>query len=272
MKKNKVKQHGIKIAYLALALFFLCVILFNVFNLFKRIHDHNGTISDIDEINKTYPVVAGHDDLSDEIFPPPNNDYWNYIKVPISQFDLKEFKKLNKDTVGFLSVTGTQINYPVVKSSDNCFYLNHSFKKGENGAGWVFMDYRNNSERFDKNTVIYAHSNLDKTMFGSLSWALKPEWVHDENNGIVKFANSSGMSSWKIFSIYTIPAEKKYIKTDFSNENEYREWAEEMAKRSKYDLGYKFEKNEKTMTFSTCYDNTNDLRLVVHAKSLNKNI
>lgn len=272
MKKSEVKRYGIKIIYLLLTLLFLCVIGFNVFNFLKRINAHSDTVSDIQEINDTIlkseqPEKIKDDDKNKE-FSPPNTDYWNYIKVPITDFNLKDFKKLNNDTVGFLSIYGTQINYPVVKTNDNSFYLNHSFKKGENGAGWVFMDYRNDPENLNKNTIIYAHSNLDKTMFGSLSSILNPEWFKNEDNGILSFANSTGITHWKIFSVYTIPAESKYIQTAFSNDEEYRIWAKEMAERSRYNLGYRFSENEKIITLSTCYDNIRNLRLVVHAKYL----
>lgn len=272
MKKSEVKRYGIKIIYLLLTLLFLCVIGFNVFTFLKRINAHSDTISDIQEINdtilKSEQLEKIKNDDKNKEFSPPNTDYWNYIKVPITDFNLKDFKKLNNDTVGFLSIYGTQINYPVVKTNDNSFYLNHSFKKGENGAGWVFMDYRNDPENLNKNTIIYAHSNLDKTMFGSLSSILNPEWFKNEDNGILSFANSTGITHWKIFSVYTIPAESKYIQTAFSNDEEYRIWAKEMAERSRYNLGYRFSENEKIITLSTCYDNIRNLRLVVHAKYL----
>lgn len=272
MKKSEVKRYGIKIIYLLLTLLFLCVIGFNVFTFLKRINAHSDTVSDIQEINDTILKSEQSEKIKDDDknkeFSPPNTDYWNYIKVPITDFNLKDFKKLNNDTVGFLSIYGTQINYPVVKTNDNSFYLNHSFKKGENGAGWVFMDYRNDPENLNKNTIIYAHSNLDKTMFGSLSSILNPEWFKNEDNGILSFANSTGITHWKIFSVYTIPAESKYIQTAFSNDEEYRIWAKEMAERSRYNLGYRFSENEKIITLSTCYDNIRNLRLVVHAKYL----
>lgn len=274
MKKSEAKRYSIKILYLLLALLFLCIIGFNIFTFVKRLNSHSDTASDIQEINdiilKPEQFEQINEDIKGKEFSPPNTDYWNYIKVPITDFNLKDFKKLNGDTVGFLSIYGTQINYPVVKSSDNSFYLNHSFKKGENGAGWVFMDYRNDSENLDKNTIIYAHSNLDKTMFGSLSSVLNPEWLKNRDNGILNFANSSGITDWKIFSVYTIPAETRYIQTTFSNDEEYQIWAEEMAGRSRHNLGYKFKENEKIITLSTCYDNVRNLRLVVHASYLGK--
>lgn len=275
MKKSIAKQYFIKIFYVLLALLFLCVIGFNIFLLVNRIRSHQNTVSDIEEINKiasqTNSEEKSYEGKNSEVLDSPtsNTDYFNYIKIPISEFDLKKFKEINSDTVGFLSVLGTKINYPVTQSKDNDYYLTHSFKKSDSSAGWVFMDYRNDSQNFGRNTIIYAHSNLDKTMFGSLSNVLHADWVNNKENGTVKFANSKGISKWKIFSVYTIPAEFEYIRTKFKSSEDYRTWAEKMSQRSKYNFGYKFDKDEKVMTFSTCYDNARNLRLVVHAKFCN---
>ncbi len=275
MKKSRAKQYFITILYVLFALLFLCVIGFNIFLLINRIRSHQNTVSEIEEINKIASQTNPEEELSEDknsdisSSPAANTDYFNYVKIPISEFDLNKFKELNSDTVGFLSIFGTKINYPVVQSKDNVYYLTHSFKKSDSSAGWVFMDYRNDSQNFGKNTIIYAHSNLDKTMFGSLSNVLHADWVNNKENGTVKFANSNGISEWKIFSVYTIPAEFEYIRTKFKNIDDYRSWAEKMSQRSKYDFGYKFDKYEKVMTFSTCYDNARDLRLVVHAKICN---
>ena len=58
--------------------------------------------------------------------------------------------------------------YPVVKGTNNSFYLNHSFDKSNNSAGWIFADYRNKFDNTDKNIVIYGHNMRDGSMFGSM--------------------------------------------------------------------------------------------------------
>ena len=67
-------------------------------------------------------------------------------------------KELNDETVGWLNVPGTNIDYPVVKAKDNAYYLRHNFKKEKDYNGWVFMNYLNSAEMLDKNTIIFAHN------------------------------------------------------------------------------------------------------------------
>ncbi|UKI28161.1 MAG: class B sortase [Clostridium sp.] len=61
-----------------------------------------------------------------------------------------ELKKINKDVKGWIEVNGTTIDYPYVQTNNNNFYLNHTFDKTSNGAGWIFLDYRNNTNFEDK--------------------------------------------------------------------------------------------------------------------------
>ena len=86
------------------------------------------------------------------------NDYWDYMNVPFMNVDFNELLKKNPDTVGWIKVEGTKVNYPVVQASDNNYYLSHAFNKTANQGGWIFADYRVNFKDFGKNTIIYGHN------------------------------------------------------------------------------------------------------------------
>ena len=85
------------------------------------------------------------------------------------EVDFNELLKKNPDTVGWIEVKGTNINYPIVQTTDNSYYLTLMLLMAlKNEAGWVFMDYRNDPVNFNQNTILYAHSRLTGSMFGSL--------------------------------------------------------------------------------------------------------
>jgi len=180
----------------------------------------------------------------------------------------EKIKKINPDTVGWIKINGTNINYPVVQTDNNDYYLNHSFDKSSNEAGWVFLDYRNNSSFSDKNTIIYAHSRLDKTMFGSLSKALNPGWHENKDNHIIRISNEEENSLWQIFSVYVIETESYYITTSFSDDTSYLEFLNTMKDRSKYNFNTSLSVEDRIITLSTCYDDNR--KTVVHAKLLKK--
>ncbi len=193
------------------------------------------------------------------------SQYWKYLQTPLSSVDFTELLKENSDTVGWLIVNDTNINYPVVQTSDNDYYLNHAYDKTSNNAGWVYADFRDNFNIFSKNMVIYGHGRKDKIMFGSLTKTLDKNWYTKEENQIIQLSTLKYNTMWQIFSIYTIPAESYYITTDFDSNEEYAKFLNEMLTRSIYNFNVNLSTDDKVLTLSTCY-NDNGIRLVVQAK------
>lgn len=97
------------------------------------------------------------------------SDYWYYVKIPFKEVDFTSLLEKNKDTVAYIHMDHTNINYPVVSSGDNEFYLNHDFNKRSNKEGWIFLEYRNNYNNLSDNTVIYGHGRINNTLFDSLN-------------------------------------------------------------------------------------------------------
>ena len=133
------------------------------------------------------------------------------------------------------------------------------------------MDYRNNSKTFEKNTIIYAHSRIDRSLFGTLRNATKQEWFDNKDNHIIKFSTPTENTMWMVFSSYTIEAEGYYLKTDFANDNEYQMWLDEMLKRSKFNYNTEVTTNDQILTLSSCYT-ADGIRVAVHAKLIKKEV
>lgn len=192
------------------------------------------------------------------------NPYWDYIKMNLIDVDFKELKKINSDVVGWLQVSGTNINYPFVQTNNNSFYLDHSLEKEKNSAGWVFLDYRNNINNLNKNTIIYAHNRVDKIMFGTLENILKSDWINNKNNYVVKMSTENENTLWQIFSVYNTKKTSDYLKIDFNSDDKYTEFLDMLIKRSQYNFNTEINKDDKILTLSTCHKN--DERTVMHAK------
>ena len=79
-------------------------------------------------------------------------------------------KAQNADLVGWISMPGFSkvIEYPVMQSSDNEFYLTHDFYKNKSYSGSIFMDAVNMNTEPDKNIILYGHAMKDMSMFGNL--------------------------------------------------------------------------------------------------------
>jgi len=189
------------------------------------------------------------------------NDTEAYEKVKIN-FDY--LKGINSDTVAWLEVEDTNINYPVVQTTDNKYYLKHSYEKAKNSNGWVFADYRNKVDGSDNNLIIYGHNRINGTMFGTLKKAINESWVTSKSAHIIKLTTKDYVIRYQIFSSYTIREEGYYLRTSFKS-LDYDQFITTLLARSKYDFNVKVTSADQILTLSTCSTN-NSKRVVVHAK------
>ncbi len=192
-------------------------------------------------------------------------NYWKYMQTTMISVDFDNLLKVNPDTRGWIYINNTNVNYPFVQGSDNSYYLNHSFDKTYNVAGWLFADYKSSFKEFGNNTVIYGHGRVDQVMFGSLQNVLNDSWYTNKDNQIIKLSTPEKNTLWQIFSIYTIPSELYYLTHTFENDESYQKFLDTMLSRSIYNFGVNVSTKDKVLTISTCLDN-NGNRIVIQSK------
>lgn len=272
-KKRKLKKKN----FLFLIIFFVgfLVLAFSIYKLIIYFSDSQDTKNEIDKINEITKIEEIEDNENTEIIEQEDeideaNPYWDYIKMNLINVDFKELKKVNNETIGWIEVKGTNINYPIVQTTNNDYYLTHSFDKSYNQAGWVFMDYRNNVANFDKNTILYAHGMNNKTMFGSLRNILNSSWYNNVNNHVIKLSTEYENTLWQVFSVYHIETTNDYIQVDFTSDEEYENFLNTLLERSAVKFDTTVSKNDKILTLSTCYNKTD--KVVMHAKLIKKEV
>lgn len=181
--------------------------------------------------------------------------------------DFETLKMQNPDTVGYIKVNNTNIDYIVVKGKDNSYYLKHNFNKEWNVAGWIFADYKNRFDGTDRNIIIYGHDTKDGSMFETLKETQKIDWQSNKENQIITFITEQGQYKYQIFSTYIIEPEEYYINTDFSSVEEYKKFINTIKSRTTYDYNVEVDENDKILTLSSCAL-SGAKRVVVHAKKL----
>ena len=255
-------------------IFFLLILIGSSIGIYIWIHDNNDIKNLQNDVVDDTNVNEKEDNENTENINPPENmddDYWNYIKMNLLEVDFNDLLEKNSDTVGWIQVKGTNINYPIVQTTDNDYYLDHAFDKTENKAGWVFMDYRNNPVDFNQNTIIYAHSRYNGTMFGSLKNILNSSWYTNKENHIIRLSTPTENTMWQVFSVYTIEKESYYITPSFSSTESYQNFLNTIKGRSEVDFSGTVNTGDKVLTLSTCKDNFGN-RIVMHAKLIKKEI
>lgn len=272
MKRKKIKIKWKNIILILIIITSSITLLISIFNIIKWKIDSDKTNYEITNIQENINVEEIQDTENTEIIEPiievpKENPYWDYINMNMINVDFNSLKRTNPDVVGWLKVNGTNINYPFVQSSDNDYYLTHSFNKSYNGAGWVFLDYRNNGTN-NKNTIIYAHGRSNKTMFGTLKNVLNNGWLNNTNNYVIKISTETENSLWQIFSVYRIPTTSDYLQTNFNDETEYQNFLDMIKDRSSHNFDTNVVSTDNILTLSTCYNNSD--KMVVHAKLIKK--
>ncbi len=233
--------------------------------------DSDKTSAQTDIINEVTDVneVADSDDTETiDNNEPPESIYWKYIKMKLLDIDFTELRKINNETSGWIQVSGTNINYPFVRTSNNDFYLNHSFDKTYSRAGWVFADFRNRADGTDRNLILYAHGRYDATMFGTLRNILTSGWLKNPDNFTVRTVNDGESALWQVFSVYKIPTTSDYIQTTFSSDAEFQRFSDLLRQRSAHDFNTTVSGTDNILTLSTCYSSTE--RVVLHAKLIKR--
>lgn len=266
LKRNKIEKYACLSVLVVSALVFTIssyklAIWQNENNKIKKISGSISNIADVTEVKES-------DNSSDNNIEVVSDDYFKYKDVSMLDVNFNELLKQNSDTKGWIKVEGTNVNYPFVQSSDNEYYLKHSYDNTYNKKGWVFLDYRNNMDNLDKNTILYAHGLMNNAMFGSLRRTVKQDWAKNKNNRVIKVSTPSSMLLFEVFSSYTIEPESYYITSEFSSNEEFSTFIDIIKSRSFYDYNTPVSTDDKILTLSSCYDDKK--RMVLHAKLIAK--
>lgn len=205
------------------------------------------------------------------------------VKFPSGmQAKFAELYAINPDLVGWIRVNGLDIDLPVVqKSKDNDYYLKHNFNKEKSAYGSIFVNYNNNIESLDLNTVIFGHRmHKDTQMFTNLKEYVTPQGF--KKAPIIEFNTLYGNYKWKVYAAFITNGSTdgdngyvfNYIFPNLRYENK-EQWAKtygnyiaQINQRAIYLTGVDIEPTDRILTLSTCTYEFENARLVVVARML----
>lgn len=279
-KNNMFKQINLNFIKISLIFVILSVTLMMSVNLYRNYSDtkkYDDIENDLQKIKLDLDIPENNNHDKDITFIEPNDDDKERVTLTTTTtttttiYDIKyekvfeKLKEINNDTVGWLTVNNTKIDYPVVQSTDNDYYLYRDYYKNKNRHGWIYMDYRNNIEDLSDNTIIFGHNLANQKMFGTLRYVTNPSWYKKSSNQIITFNTTKANMKWQIISIYKIPVTNDYLVANFASSEDKLNFLDMITQRSIYDFNATYDENTKIITLSTCSNGSKD-RLVVHAK------
>lgn len=196
-------------------------------------------------------------------------------------FDVMQYyKDINEDVVGYIELEGCDIYQPVVQGEDNDYYLTHTYYKGTNKAGAIFMDYRCRVEEdyVSPNIVLYGHNQEDGTMFGNLK-DYKQDLDFYAENPIVTFNTEYGVGKYVIYAYFVTNALARhdsngevfhyhdYIET-MNDEYTFNWYLKEVYDRTQIITPVDVEYGDQLLCLSTCSNEFSNSRFVVFARKL----
>ena len=188
---------------------------------------------------------------------------FDYILVPMYEYDLAKLSAINPEICGWIEISGTHIDYPVVQGSDNVKYLRIAATGEANNAGSLFVDYRIADPFNAINTIIYGHNQRNNRMFHELLSYENKDFL--QQHPFIKIYTMDGkILLYRVYSAYYMTNTNTY-RYQFPSTEIYQNYLNYTLKESLYDFEMVPNTNQKVLTLSTCTNEFDDRRFVVHA-------
>lgn len=230
-----------------------------------------------------YRNSSNNSDLSNQLTP-VNGDtdkLWEDIKLKYPNVNFPKgmnprFADLyarNQDLVGWLKIPNTKVDFPIVQTRDNDYYLHRSYDKHETKYGNPFMDYSNTVLPLNRNTVLYGHHmRTGNQVFTDL---IKYRDVEQfKKNPTIQFSTLYADYTWKIYGVFLTNSRPgddngyvfNYVFKDLSSDEDFMKYIRAVDERKLYDTGVDIKPTDKILTLSTCEYDFDEARFVVVAR------
>lgn len=185
----------------------------------------------------------------------------------IYQKKFTEAQKVNEETVGWLKIPDTPIDFPVAHTDNNDYYLNHNIYKKRDPVGAIYLDYENNVEEKNNNLILYGHSLARDNMFSDLlnykdkSYFEKHNKIYLYNNGELEEYTAVAGFVMNLAEMDKIFHFNEYIHSD--DEMNSKDYMDEVLKRAVVSDPQEIKAEDKLITLSTCSYEYDDTRFIL---------
>lgn len=267
-------KRPVSVPLILLSLAFLGVAIFSGYKVISILREY-------DEGEKTYEALQQHIQLPAPTAPPAQNEKpqpddspsATFPKDPdgltpetepfVSPVDFEALWEINPDVVGWIYIEGTNINYPIVQGETNNTYLHHLINGKYNASGSIFMDFRNNPDYTDRNTVLYGHHMGDGSMFAHITKYQRQSYYEAHPTGYLFTPERT--YELIFFSGYVTDMRGNAWQMTFPSAQDYAQWLQDTASRSLFSCGILPTVSDQVLTLSTCTYEYDGARFVLSA-------
>ncbi|MBQ3306789.1 MAG: class B sortase [Bacilli bacterium] len=230
---------------------FIGIFIYSIYNIYILVTNHHSNKKEVEEIQEE--VIINKEEINN--IPTEKKEDDEY-QLPELELDFKKLKELNSDTVGWIEIRNTNINYPFVQANDNDYYLTHSFYRYENVEGWIYLNYLNNPNLRDPNSILFGHDTHGRNMFSDLKKLYEgllgnyiPITIYLENETY----------HYETVAIFLVEEhDNQFLKAKLSQKD-----LEDALSKSKYDFNKKVDTTNHFITLSTCYNSSSQKVILI---------
>lgn len=267
-----------KLIFIVVALILITVAALAAWQIYVPVHEDNASVRTYENLRQfvelPVPDPLPHPSTSEPIptnspefvparFPNPDS-----IVTSVPQVDFESLRAVNSEIVAWLTIDGTNINYPIAQHSDNDYYLHHLFTGEYNCSGCLFMDCRNPSDFSGQHTIIYGHHMDNGTMFQNLMY-YKGQAFYDEHP-TAKLITPNGSFAIEIFSGYVADVDSDTWELDFTSNEGFEDWLAAAMEQSAFESTVIPTAVDNIVTLSTCSYEFYNARFVVHGRIISE--
>jgi len=169
---------------------------------------------------------------------------------PLSIVDFGAMRRDFPDIVAWVQSPGTVINYPVVQTTDNEFYLTRLPDKSKNSMGSVFLDYRNSNDFSDQHILLYGHDMKSGNIFGTLRHYA--DQAYYEKHYSIFFFTPGGDYEVMLLAGYVLDSAVTSPPLGFSNERHFNQYIDDIRERSFFKSNVQVSYGDRLVFFCTC--------------------
>ena len=243
---------------IALSMLMLSTALFSGYQLWSYAADERGTDEQFDNLSARVEQPSPSEQEQGE--PTPEWTVYDQYGLLFDQ---------NTDMIGWITIEGTDINYPVMQTPDRPnYYINHTFEKNRSDHGVPYAAEGSKLDPQSDNIIIYGHNMKSGRMFGTLD-NYKSE-SHFRKYPTIRFDTLAGFGTYEIIAVFKTTPDKFPYHLFLSTENkkEFDDYVDRCLELSLYDTEIGAEYGDKLITLSTCENSLSNGRLVVVAKKV----
>ena len=164
--------------------------------------------------------------------------------------DFTELLKINPDIKGWIFGEDTNVDYPVLQTDNNEFYLDHLYNKEANSSGSIFADYRNHGDFTDRITMLYGHHMRNGTMFGSIEQYASQDFY--DSTPTMMLYTPEGDYLIELISGTHENGDEQFVEFEFKTEEDFLKYVESFRERSTFKSDVVVQPGDKLISLCTC--------------------